>query len=268
MPERAVAAMFGLASYRELREYVAKVLEHMEIFDVDRERALEIIEEAKKQNRRVLLEHEAKDVVKSYGVPVAPTKLATSEDHAIEIARRLGYPVVLKIASPDITHKSDVGGVIMNLKSDEEVAEAFRTIISNARRYAPTASIHGVVVQRMVPKGREVIVGATKDPTFGHIIMFGLGGIYTELFKDVSFRLAPLSLYEAREMIAETRAYTLLRGFRGEPPADINSIVNTLLRVSKLVTDVPEIVEMDINPLFVYEEGAGVVAIDVKIVIE
>jgi acetyl coenzyme A synthetase (ADP forming)-like protein len=268
MPERAVAAMFGLASYRELREYVAKVLERMEIFDVDRERALEIIEEAKKQNRRVLLEHEAKDVVKSYGVPVAPTKLATSENHAIEIARRLGYPVVLKIASPDITHKSDVGGVIMNLKSDEEVAEAFRTIISNAKRCAPTASIHGVVVQRMVPKGREVIVGATKDPTFGHIIMFGLGGIYTELFKDVSFRLAPLSLYEAREMIAETKAYTLLRGFRGEPPADINSIMDTLLRVSKLVTDVPEIVEMDINPLFVYEEGAGVAAVDVKIVIE
>jgi len=268
MPERAVVAMLGLASYREFREYVTKVAEHMEIFDVDKERVLEIIEEARKQGRKVLLEHEAKEVVKSYGISVAPTKLAINEDEAIEIARRFGYPVVLKIASPDITHKSDVGGVIMNLKSDEEVAEAFRTIISNVRRYAPTASVYGIVVQKMVPKGREVIVGATKDTTFGHIIMFGLGGIYTELFKDVSFRLTPLTLYEAREMVAETKAYMLLRGFRGEPPADINSIINVLLRVSKLVTDIPQIAEMDINPLFVYEEGVGAAAVDVKIVVE
>jgi len=268
MPERAVVAMLGLTSYREFREYVTKVAEHMEIFDVDKERVLEIIEEARKQGRKVLLEHEAKEVVKSYGISVAPTKLAINEDEAIEIARRFGYPVVLKIASPDITHKSDVGGVIMNLKSDEEVAEAFRTIISNVRRYAPTASVYGIVVQKMVPKGREVIVGATKDTTFGHIIMFGLGGIYTELFKDVSFRLTPLTLYEAREMVAETKAYMLLRGFRGEPPADINSIINVLLRVSKLVTDIPQIAEMDINPLFVYEEGVGAAAVDVKIVVE
>jgi len=268
MPERAVVAMLGLTSYREFREYVTKVAEHMKIFDVDKERVLEIIEEARKQGRKVLLEHEAKEVVKSYGISVAPTKLAINEDEAIEIARRFGYPVVLKIASPDITHKSDVGGVIMNLKSDEEVAEAFRTIISNVRRYATTASVYGIVVQKMVPKGREVIVGATKDTTFGHIIMFGLGGIYTELFKDVSFRLTPLTLYEAREMVAETKAYMLLRGFRGEPPADINSIINVLLRVSKLVTDIPQIAEMDINPLFVYEEGVGAAAVDVKIVVE
>jgi acetyltransferase len=267
-PDRAVMALAGLCRYRELREYVLKIVEHVELFDVDRSRALEVIEEAKKQNRRVLLEHEAKEVVKSYGIPVAPTKLATSESEAVEIARKLGYPVVLKIASPDITHKSDVGGVLVNLKSDEEVAEAFRTIILNVRRYAPTASIHGVVVQRMVPMGREVIIGVTKDPTFGHIMMFGLGGIYTELFKDVSFRLAPLSLYEAREMITETKAYALLKGFRGAPPADINSVINILLRTSKLVTDISQIAEMDINPLFVYEEGMGSIAVDVKIVVE
>ncbi|MEM5876959.1 MAG: acetate--CoA ligase family protein, partial [Ignisphaera sp.] len=136
------------------------------------------------------------------------------------------------------------------------------------RRFSPQSSIYGVVVQKMVPKGREVIIGSTKDPVFGHIVMFGLGGIYAELFKDVSFRLAPLSLYEAKEMVMETKAYNLLKGFRGEPTADIASVINILLRVSKLVTDVPDIVEMDINPLFVYEEGAGSMAIDVKMVIE
>jgi acetyltransferase len=266
MPERAVTAVLGLSNYRELRELLTKALEYVEVFDVDKEKALEIIEEVRRQGRRVLLEHEAKEIVRSYGIPVVPTKLAVSEDRAVEIARKLGYPVVVKISSPDIIHKSDIGGVITNLKSDDEVAEAFRTVISNARRYVPTASIYGATVQKMVPKGREVIIGATKDPVFGHLIMFGLGGIYIELFKDVSFRLAPLSIYEAKEMITETKAYTLLRGFRGEPPADINSIVNILLRVSKLVTDIPQIVEIDINPLFVYEIGA--IAVDARIIIE
>jgi acetyltransferase len=268
MPEKAVAALSGMVMYRELREYLAKIAESIEVYDVDKSTALSIIRKALQENRRVLLESEAKDLVKSYGIPVAPTKLARNEEEAVEIANSMGYPVVLKIASPDITHKSDVGGVVMNIRSDEEVREAFRTIIINVRRYAPNASIYGVVVQKMVPKGREVIIGTTKDPIFGHIIMFGLGGVYTELFKDVSFRLAPLSLYEAKEMVMETKAYTLLKGFRGEPPADIPSVINTLIRVSKLVTDVPQIVEMDINPLFVYEEGVGALAVDVKIVVE
>lgn len=268
MPERGVAALLGLSMYRELREYIIKTLDQMNIHDVDKEKALSIIENAKKQNRRTLLESEAKNVIKSYGISVAPTILATSENEAAEIANSLGYPVVLKIASPDILHKSDIGGVMVNIKSENEVREAFRTIISNAVKYAPRSSIYGVVVQKMVPKGREVIVGVTRDVVFGHIIMFGLGGIYTELFKDVSFRLTPLSLYEAREMVMETKAYTLLKGFRGEPAADISSVINVLLRVSKLVTDIPEIVEMDINPLFVYEEGAGSIAIDAKVVIE
>ncbi|MEM4041019.1 MAG: acetate--CoA ligase family protein, partial [Ignisphaera sp.] len=268
MPEKGVIAIYGLSMYRELREYVLKTLEHVNIYDVDRRKALSIIESVKNQNRKVLLESEAKEVVKCYGIPVAPTMLATSEDEAVEIAKNMGYPVVLKIASPDIIHKSDVGGVIMNVRSDNDVREAFRSIISNVRKFSPQSSIYGVVVQKMVPKGREVIIGSTKDPVFGHIVMFGLGGIYAELFKDVSFRLAPLSLYEAKEMVMETKAYNLLKGFRGEPTADIASVINILLRVSKLVTDVPDIVEMDINPLFVYEEGAGSMAIDVKMVIE
>ena len=268
MPEKAVVALLGLNMYREAREYIVKALERIEIPDVDKAGALSIIEEIKRQGRRTLTEVEAKSVVKYYGVPVAPTKLARTEDEAVEIANAIGYPVVLKITSPDIVHKSDVGGVRMNIKSDDEVREAFRTIIANARRYAPTAVIHGVAVQKMVPKGREVIVGATKDPVFDHLLMFGLGGIYTELFRDVSFRLAPLTLHEAKEMVMETKAYTLLKGFRGEPAADISSVVNVLLRVSKLVTDIPTIAEMDINPLFVYEEGMGCIAVDVRMVVE
>ncbi len=270
--DRVVAALAIMNRYRVMRERVMKIAEALNelssLANVDKRCVEAIIDRVRSDGRRVLLESEAKDLVKCYGVAVAPTKLARTEEEAVRIANELGYPVVLKIASPDITHKTDVGGVIMNVKSDSEVEDAFRTIIANVRRYAPQAAIHGVVVQKMVPKGREVIIGTTKDPEFGHLIMFGLGGIYTELFRDVSFRLAPLSTYEAREMIAETKAYTLLKGFRGEKPADIESIVNTLLRVSKLVIDVPQIVEMDINPLFVYDEGAGSLAIDVKIVIE
>ena len=267
MPEGAVTALFGLCKYRELKEYVEKIMERVEIYDTDKYMALSIIEKARRDKRRVLIETEAKDLVRSYGIPVVPTKLATSEDEAVRIAENLGYPVVLKIASPDILHKTDIGGVITGVESEKEVREAFKTIIANAYRYAPNARIYGVAVQKMAPKGREVIVGVSRDPIFGPLVMFGLGGVYTELFKDVSFRLAPLSLHEAREMIRDTKAYQLLRGYRGSPPADIGSVINILLRVSKLVTDIPDIVEMDINPLFVYDEGVGSLAIDVKVVV-
>uniref|UniRef100_A0A7C2Z9I2 CoA-binding protein n=1 Tax=Ignisphaera aggregans TaxID=334771 RepID=A0A7C2Z9I2_9CREN len=268
MPERAVGALIGMNMYREMMEALEKMLERVEVYDADKVTALSIIENARREGRKALLEHEAKNVAKCYGIPVTPTYLARSEEEAIQMANAIGYPVVLKIVSPDIIHKSDVGGVIVNIKSDEEVREAFRKIMENVRTHAPSARIHGVVVQKMVPKGREVIIGATKDPSFGHLIMFGLGGIYTELFRDVSFRLAPLSPYEAKEMIMDTKAYALLRGIRGEKPADIASVVNVLLRVSKLVTDIPEILELDINPLFVYDEGAGAMAVDVRMIIE
>ncbi len=267
LPERGVVAIYGLCKYRENLEYLEKILEKATFFDIDRATALSIISNVRNENRKTLLESDAKDLVRSYGIPVAPTRLARNEDEAVEIASKLGYPVVLKIASPDIVHKTDIGGVIMNINSEREVREAFRTIIDRAYRYAPKATIYGVVVQKMVPRGREVIIGVSRDPVFGHIIMFGLGGIYTNIFRDVSFRLAPLSVYEAKEMVSETKAYTLLRGYRGEEPSDISSIINILLRVSQLVSDIPDIAEMDINPLFVYNEGMGSLAIDVKVVL-
>ncbi|MCS7112165.1 MAG: acetate--CoA ligase [Ignisphaera sp.] len=267
LPERGVAAIYGMCRYRENLEYLEKISERATFFDVDRATALSIISSVRGENRRTLLESEAKDLVRSYGIPVAPTRLARNEDEAVDIAAKLGYPVVLKIASPDIMHKTDIGGVVMNLNSEREVRDAFRTIIDRAYRYAPKALVYGVVVQKMVPRSREVIIGVSRDPVFGHVIMFGLGGIYTNIFKDVSFRLAPLSVHEAKEMVSETKAYTLLRGYRGEEPSDISSIINTLLRVSQLVSDIPDIVEMDINPLFVYGEGMGSLAIDVKVVL-
>ncbi len=268
LPERAVVAMSGLCTYREYLEFFEKIIEkEVKFYDVDFERARRIIDKVKSEGRKVLLEVEAKELVRAYGIPTPITVLVKSEDEAVEAASKMGYPVVLKVASPQILHKTDIGGVILNINSDNEVREAFRTILSRVRRYAPRATLYGITVQKMVPKGREVIVGVTKDPTFGHLIMFGSGGIYANILKDVSFRLTPITLAEAKDMVRETKAYALLKGVRGESPADIASVINVLLRLNQLVQEIPEIVEMDINPLFVYEEGEGCIALDVKVVI-
>lgn len=267
-PERAVLALSGLSRYREYVDFLEKAISRqVRFYDVDTARARDIIDTVKKEGRRVLLEVEAKELMRSYGIPTPPTILARNEDEAVEAANKLGYPVVLKISSPQILHKSDVGGVIVGVKSDAEVREAFRTIIERARRYAPKAVIYGVAINRMIPSGKEVIIGVTRDNVFGHLIMFGLGGIYTNIFRDVSFRLVPITPDEAMEMIRETKAYQILRGYRGEPPSDIASIVNVILRINQLVQDFPEIAEIDINPLFVYNEGEGSIALDVKVVL-
>ncbi len=267
-PERAVLALSGLSRYREYVDFLEKAISRqVRFYDVDIAKTRDIIKAVRNEGRKVLLEIEAKELMRSYGIPTPPTILARTEDEAVEAANKLGYPVVLKISSPQILHKSDIGGVIVNIKSEAEVREAFRTIIERARRYAPKAVIYGVTINRMIPSGKEVIIGVTKDNVFGHLIMFGLGGIYTNIFRDVSFRLAPITPDEAMEMIKETKAYQLLRGYRGEPPSDIASIVNIILRINQLVQDFPEIAEIDINPLFVYNEGEGSIALDVKVVL-
>jgi len=268
LPERAVVAMSGLCMYREFLEFFEKIVEkQVKFYDVDFERARRIIDKARSEGRKVLLEVEAKELVRAYGIPAPITVLVKTEDEAVEAANKMGYPVVLKVASPQILHKTDIGGVVLNINSDDEVREAFRTILSRVRRFAHRATLYGITVQKMVPKGREVIVGITKDPTFGHLIMFGSGGIYANILKDVSFRLTPITPDEAKDMVRETKAYAMLKGVRGEPPADVASVINVLLRLNQLVQDIPEIVEMDINPLFVYEEGEGCIALDVKVVI-
>ena len=183
----------------------------------------------------------------------------------MKFANEIGYPVVMKIVSPQILHKTDVGGVAVNVKTPEEFEKKFNEIMNNVTRLMPKSKIYGIQIYKMAPQGKEMIIGVSKDVQFGHLIMFGLGGIYVNFLKDVSFRLVPLTIKEAREMIFETKAGTLLSGIRGEKPSDINSIVDILLRINQLVRDFPEIVELDINPLFVYDEGKGSLALDVKI---
>jgi acetate---CoA ligase (ADP-forming) subunit beta len=225
-----------------------------------------IINQAKKEGRKALLETEAKTICIEYGIPVTKFKLALNEKEAAKHADEIGYPVVLKIVSPDIIHKSDAGGVIVNLKNPAEVANAYKKIMENVKKYNAKAKIVGVLVQEMAPQSTEVIVGAIKDPQFGQTVMFGLGGIFVEILKDVNFRIAPLTLDDAKEMITELKAYPLLKGYRNTPPADIDAIVNILCNTSRLVMDNPEIKELDLNPIMAYQKGAKTV--DARIILE
>jgi acetyltransferase len=181
----------------------------------------------------------------------------------------MGYPVVLKIASPDILHKTDIGGVKVGLQNASDVRDAFELMVYRAQRYVPEARIWGCLVQEMAPAGGlEVLVGMNRDPQFGPLITFGLGGIYVETLRDVTFRVSPLARQEAEEMIAEVRAHALLDGVRGQPPMDKSAIVDALLRISQLVQEFPEIIEMDINPLMVYPQGEGALALDMRLVLK
>jgi len=226
----------------------------------------EIFSRVRKEGRKFLLEPEAKTVCRDYGIPVTNFRTAENETEAVEFAKDIGYPVVLKIVSREIIHKSDVGGVIINLKDSKDVQNAYKQIMDNVQKHKPNAKIIGMLVQEMAPSSTEVIVGATKDPQFGPAIMFGLGGIFVEVLRDVTFRIAPVTEDEAREMITEVRAYPLLKGYRNTPPADIDAIVKILLNTSRLVTDHEEIKELDLNPIMVYEKGAKTV--DARIILE
>jgi acetyltransferase len=206
--------------------------------------------------------------MEAYGLRIPRSILAKNADEAVAAAEIIGYPVVMKIASPDILHKSDIGGVRLNIRDADQVRDFFDLLVYRAQRYMADARIWGVLVQEMAARGKEVIIGVNRDPQFGPLLMFGLGGIYVEVLKDVIFRIAPVSRQEATDMIDEIRSYHLLRGVRGERPADLEGIIDTILRVSQLVTDFPEIVEMDINPLTVYDEGRGAVAVDMRFVLK
>jgi len=265
-PERAVSSLSAMARYGSYLDTVAK--RQLPRLKVDRDKVASIFKRVKEDKRVNLLASEAMEVAEAYGIPTPSMKLATTREEAVSIAEEIGYPVVLKVESPQILHKTDIGGVKLNLNSREEVSRNFNEILNNANRYAPKAALHGVNVQKMVPQGKEMIIGVHRDITFGPLIMFGLGGIYVNFLRDVSFRLAPLTKKDAEDMISETKAYFLLRGIRREEKSDIESIVNTILRTSKLVMDFDEINELDINPLFVYKEGSGCLALDIKITIK
>jgi acetyltransferase len=235
------------------------------IIGVNDEAAMRIIAKAEAEGRISLSSEEAFEVASAYGIPVPEARIARDAVEACEIADAIGYPVAIKIASPDILHKTDMGCVMLNLKSCEEVKGAFDLVMKRARTIMPQARIMGVLVQKMVPPGKEVIVGSVRDPQFGPLIMFGLGGIYVNFLRDVSYRLAPLTFSEAMEMIMETRAYTLLKGVRGEPPSDLNSVLDVITRISQAMCRFKDVVEMEVNPLFAYEEGKGCMAVDIRI---
>jgi acetyl-CoA synthetase (ADP-forming) len=230
------------------------------------EKVSQIFEKVRKEGRKSLLEPEAKTVCMEYGIPVTKFKVAKTMEEVVSCAEEIGYPVVLKIVSPEIIHKSDVGGVLVDLKTSAEVREAYEKILGNMEKRKPDAEITGVLVQEMAPESTQVIVGATKDPQFGPALMFGLGGVFVEVLNDVTFRIAPLTEREAQEMITEVKAYPILKGYRGQPPADIKTIVQILLDTSRLVMEHQEIKELDLNPVMVYEKGAKTV--DARIILE
>jgi acetyltransferase len=263
-PERAARALYAM---KQFHKYQAEPLPVFEKFEVNRQQAAEAIESVRASGRVTMGDFESREILTAYQFRVPDTELAESSDQAVEIASRLGFPVVLKVASPDILHKTDIGGVRVGLEDPQSVRDAFDLITYRAARYVPEARLWGCLVQKMARPGLEVLIGMVRDPQFGPLVTFGLGGIYVEVLKDAAFRLAPFSRAEAEAMLTELRATALLEGVRGQPPVDREALIDALLRVGQLVTDFPEIDELDINPFMVYEHGQGGMALDMRLVL-
>ncbi len=267
-PDLAVKAMGTLREYARLQSL--KEASSFTNDNADVKTARDIIAKVRTEDRTNLTEIESKAIFRAYGLPVVQTLIATtSEDEAVELAEGVGYPVVLKIVSPDILHKSDAGGVIVNIKDEAGVRKAYQTILKNAKAYKPDANIHGIVVQEMAPWATETIIGSVNDPTFGATVMFGLGGIFVEVLKDVTFRVAPISEREASVMLDEIRGAPILDGTRGEAPRDKAALANVLAKYAYMVADLAdEVKESDANPVLVYEEGKGVLVVDARIILK
>lgn len=218
------------------------------------------------KSQNLLSEIEAKELLTKAGIPVVEAKLARSKKEAVVISKEMGFPVVLKISSPDVVHKSDAGGVKLGLANAAQVGKAYDQIMTSIEQAYPEAQIEGVSVQRMAPAGVEVIVGMSKDPQFGPVLMFGLGGILVEVLKDVSFRIVPVTQRDAHEMIREIKGYPILQGYRGQKPASIPALEQLIVKVSDFVEKNPQIRELDLNPVFAYPDGA--VAVDARIILE
>jgi len=225
-----------------------------------------IFDQVIKEGRSILTEFESKKILKQAGISVVETKLAKTQKEAVSLSQKMGFPVALKITSPDVIHKSDSGGVKLSINSVTEVKKAYDEILKKVRKQYPDATIHGVSVQKMALPGTEVIVGSSKDPQFGPVIMFGLGGIFVELLKDVSFRVIPVEQRDAQEMIKEIKGYPLLQGYRGKEPANISALVEIILKISKLIEENPQIKELELNPIFAYKNKA--MAVDARIILE
>ncbi len=242
----------------------ADIIPH--VFNQDRASAARVFEVARSKNRHVL-GLEAFDILKAYGIPVVKIAFAKTADEAVSAAEEIGYPLVMKVVSPQVSHKSDIGGIRLSLHNATEVRAAYQDMMESISKKMPDVSLEGVQLQPMLSGGREVIIGMVRDLTFGPLLMFGLGGVYIELLKDVRFAIAPIDNNEAREMITGIKTYPILAGFRGTKPSDIDALVDVILRVSRLVCDFPEIEEFEINPLIVFEEEKGALAVDMRMVL-
>lgn len=264
-PENAMRAM---AAKSRFGEWVRSKIRGYRQFEADKAAVDKLFQEEFTAGRPQLIEIRALEALRAYGFPTVPYKLAPTADEAVAASDEMGYPVVMKIVGPKILHKTDVGGVQLDLRDGPAVRTAYETMIQTVRsRLGNDVEIWGVLIQKMMDRGKEVILGVTRDKRFGPVLMVGLGGIYTEILKDVSFRLAPLRENEAEEMIREIRTIKLLQGARGEPPSDLGAVAECLLRLSQFVTDHPNIHELDINPLLVYARGKGAVVADARIIL-
>jgi acetyltransferase len=261
-PERAVAALKVMVDYGAWLRRPTRIVQR---FPVNRRRVDRIIARQLRTGQTYMGEPKAKEVLRAYDFNVPEGRLVTSVDEAIELAPRLGYPLAMKIVSPDIIHKSDVGGVRLNLASVQDVIDAYDLMMLRIGRRVPDAVIEGVYLEKMAPKGREVILGMTRDPQFGPMLMFGLGGIFVEVMKDVTFHLAPITSDEAMQMLMGTRSFKLLQGTRGQAGVNLAAIAEALQRISQLVTDFPQIDELDINPFICGEMGSPSYAADGRI---
>jgi acetyltransferase len=259
---KAFGAIYRYSKWLNRQELAPFSLKH------DKAAAREIVETNLAAGKTYLGEVEGLDLLKAYGFKTLPTILTKTAEEAIREAEKMGYPVVMKIVSAQIIHKSDAGGVKINLGNAESVTRAFEEIMANALSYKADADIDGVLVQKMAPKGLEVILGANRYPKFGHLVMFGSGGVMVEVFKDVTFRLAPFKRNSARLMVRGIKGHALLNGFRGTPKADIPVLEKLLVSLSDLVTDNPEIKELDINPLLVHPEGQGATVADYRFILD
>ena len=266
-PDLAVNVMAALREHHQMQTALTEPLEGCG--PANREVAMEVITKARKDGRNALTEVEAKQVFAAYGMPVARTELAKSEEEAVELAKDIGFPLVMKIVSPDILHKSDAGGVKVNIKDEQAVREAYQTILTNAHNYKSDANVHGVAIQEMAPWGTEVILGSINDPTFGPTMMFGLGGIFVEVLKDVTFRVTPVTANQAMHMFGEIRGAPILAGVRGERRRDQEMLAETVSCYSTMILDLEgEISESDANPVLVYEEGSGIKVVDARIILK
>jgi acyl-CoA synthetase (NDP forming) len=264
-PERAVAALGAMYRFAKWRQQPEAELPR---YDVDKQAVADLLAGVRAAGRDAIGDAEAQTILKAYGITTPQSTVAATPDEAVAYCEQIGYPVVMKIASPDILHKSDVGGIIVGVRNADQARSAFDTLIERAREHVPEAEIWGAQVQEMVMDAREIIIGMNRDPQFGPLIMFGLGGIYVEVLKDVTFRVAPMSRIQAQDMIESIHAYGLLQGVRGQQAADMEAIIDTILRISQLVTDFPEIAELDINPLLVRNRGEGAVAVDMRLILK